>query len=185
LFSRHPETALEFYHKTLGYDVRPEPRTPLFQGDFILSHGVRARAGVMVLPMRTDGRPGWLGLVRVADLEETLAKVKKHGGRVLNGPSEDLIGGRVAVAADPHGAVLGLVQTTKPAPAAVATEGGGSGSTGDAKPAAYEWRDPGFYDAWFDPESIVLPPPTAFRGFGTDGKPMPLLPAEARPAGAR
>ncbi|MBC8008670.1 MAG: hypothetical protein H7067_01070, partial [Burkholderiales bacterium] len=72
LFSRRPETALEFYAKMLGYDVHPERRTPLFQGDFILARGVRARAGVMVLPSRSGGRSGWLGLVRVADLEATL-----------------------------------------------------------------------------------------------------------------
>lgn len=193
LFSRRPEAALEFYPKTLGHEVHPERRTPLFQGDFILSRGVRARAGVMVLPSRSGGRPGWLGLVRVADLEATLTKARELGGRVLHGPTEDLIGGRVAAVADPQGAVFGLVQTTKPAsPAvvgepvsAVAASDGGGADVERPGDRAYAWRDVGFYDAWFDPACIVLPPPMAFRGFGTDGKPMPLLPAEARPAGGR
>ena len=184
LFTRQPEAALDFYRKALGYDVHPERRTPLFQGDFILSRGVRARAGVMVLPSRTSGRSGWLLLVRVADLDATLAKVKTHGGRVLHGPTADLIGGRVAAAADPQGAVLGLVQTTAPAPAAVRVENADE-AAGAAEPPAYEWRAAGFYDGWFDPAAIVLPPPMAFRGFGADGKPMPLLPAETRPSAGR
>ena len=215
LFTRRLETALEFYRTALGYRVEPEKRTPLFQGDFILARGMRARAGVMVLPLRSSGRPGWLGLIRVANIEETLEKVRKNEGQVLHGPTPDLIGGRVAVIADPHGGVVGFVETIAPAaakPAAAdangandATEATGSpngAASSDAlavtttmttDPASatpmaaeagkreYGWRDPGFYEPWFDPAAIVLPPPTAFRGFGTDGRLIPLLPQQPRP----
>jgi len=36
--------------------------------------------------------------------------VRQAGGGVIRRPTEDLIGGRVAVVADPSGAVFGLVQ---------------------------------------------------------------------------
>ncbi len=192
LLTRRPDTALGFYRAALGYDVAPEGRTPLFQADFIFARGVRARAGVMLMPARTGGRAGWLGLVRVGGLEATLAKVRARDGRVLQGPTDDLIGGRVAVVADPRGGVFGLVQTSAPASAA-ANEGAAAesqsgaagpevGATAGAAGLAYAWKDAAFYEAWFDPASVVLPPPILFRGFGPDGKPQPVLTTRPRPA---
>lgn len=46
----------------------------------------------------------------------------------------------------------------------------------------YGWHDPKFYQPWFDPSSIVLPPPP-FTGFSADGKIAPMLPTRPRPAG--
>jgi predicted enzyme related to lactoylglutathione lyase len=110
LFARRPDTLVEFYRDVLGHDVHPEHRTPLFSGDFVLADGPRARAGAMALPAGTTGRPAWLGLIRVTDLDATVQAATRHGGEVLRPPTEDLIGGRVAVVSDPAGAVFGLVQ---------------------------------------------------------------------------
>lgn len=46
----------------------------------------------------------------------------------------------------------------------------------------YGWHEPKFYQPWFDPSSIVLPPPP-FTGFSADGKIAPMLPTRPRPAG--
>ena len=110
LLVRRPDLTTAFYRDLLALTMRHENRTPLFAGDFVLADGPRARAGVMALPRASPGRPSWLALVRVADLEATVARVRQAGGGVIRRPTEDLIGGRVAVVADPSGAVFGLVQ---------------------------------------------------------------------------
>lgn len=112
LLSRRPDETVNFYRDVLGHTVHPETRTPLFTGDFVLADGPRARAGAMALPRGSPGRPAWLGLVRVADLEATVNTIRALGGDILREPTEDLIGGRVAVASDPFGGVFGLVQLT-------------------------------------------------------------------------
>jgi predicted enzyme related to lactoylglutathione lyase len=110
LLTRRPDLTADFYATLLDLEVTPERRTPLFSGDFVLASGPRARAALMALPRDTSGRPGWLGLVRVADLDATLDAVEKHDGTIMKAASEDLIGGRVAVVADPLGGVFGLVE---------------------------------------------------------------------------
>jgi hypothetical protein len=67
-----------------------------------------ARAGVLPLP--PEGREsGWLPYVQVDDVAATVAKVRAAGGRVLREPDAAVLDGRLAVIADPHGAVLGLI----------------------------------------------------------------------------
>lgn len=110
LFARDPDVTGRFYEAVLGLELTEEKRTPLFAGDFVLARGPRARAALMALPRDTSGRPAWLGLLRVADLEETVMAVRISGGTILKGPTDDLIGGRIAVAADPEGGVFGLVE---------------------------------------------------------------------------
>jgi predicted enzyme related to lactoylglutathione lyase len=45
--------------------------------------------------------------VWVESVEETVARVVETGGRVVREPFESLDGGRMAIVADPEGAVLG------------------------------------------------------------------------------
>lgn len=112
LFARRPDDAAVFYARMLALEVKPEPRTPLFEGDFVLARGPRARAALMALPRDTIGRAGWLGLIRVKSLKTCLKLIVDQGGAVLKQPSDDLIGGRIAVAADPQGGIFGLVEIT-------------------------------------------------------------------------
>ena len=55
-----------------------------------------------------DLPPQWLVYVRVADLDASMAKAARRGGRVVAGPKR-LGGGRYCVVQDPAGAVLALV----------------------------------------------------------------------------
>jgi hypothetical protein len=108
LLVRQTVEATTFYRGVFGGEVRGEARTPLFGGDFLLMQGERAWAGVQ--PQGMGGRPGWLLLIAVADIETATAAARKAGGRVLRAPLLDLIGGRVAVLADPTGGVFGLYE---------------------------------------------------------------------------
>ncbi len=117
LVATEPQAAATFYAGMLGATVAEDGRTPMFSGDFLLLVDGKAEAGVTALPMQTGGRAGWLWFVRVAGIDEVVRAVERHGGRVLRKPGMDLMGGRLAVVADPRGAVFGLVEPT-------ATKGG-------------------------------------------------------------
>ena len=69
-----------------------------------------ARASANSLPAQRQGEPPhWLNHVRVADVENAAAKVTALGGRVIVAPHLDRHGGKVALVADPQGAVFGLM----------------------------------------------------------------------------
>lgn len=76
----------------------------------IFSHGGRARADVAPLPIRPDARPGWLGCLRVANIEETVAKAVPLGGKILVASRPAALGSRFAVISDPTGGEVGLAQ---------------------------------------------------------------------------
>jgi len=110
LLSRDTEKASEFYRNLAGYEVITDTRAPLPDTRVLVSDGY-ARATVMKIPEdRPSLQPTWLPFLRVADLEASLAKATSLGGRVLLAPRDDLLQGRLAVAADPSGAALGLIE---------------------------------------------------------------------------
>jgi hypothetical protein len=60
--------------------------------------------------MNPDFPPAWLSYVNVDSADTTIAKVKANGGAVFVEPMDVMEAGRMAVFADPAGAVLGLWQ---------------------------------------------------------------------------
>jgi hypothetical protein len=52
--------------------------------------------------------PAWTYYVRVEGLDDKVTKVTARGGRVLNGPMEVPGGDRIAICADPQGAVFAM-----------------------------------------------------------------------------
>jgi predicted enzyme related to lactoylglutathione lyase len=91
--------------------VAPDARTGS-GSELLLSSGGVNRAGVSTLPAREDARPGWLGIVRVAKLDDALGKVAALGGEVMVPPHESAYGSRFAVIADPSGGTVGVVEYT-------------------------------------------------------------------------
>jgi uncharacterized protein len=110
LLTPAPVKAAAFYRAVAGYEVTDEK---LGEGidRIVLSSGGFARAGIAPLP-ETVQKPGWLPYVLVRDVQGTLDKAVKAGGKVLLAPRADLLDGQLAVFADPNGAVLGLVNWT-------------------------------------------------------------------------
>jgi predicted enzyme related to lactoylglutathione lyase len=109
LYVKAPAAAGDFYHTVVGLEVAPETKSDR-KSDFVLSSTGEPRGGVAPLPDGDDARPSWLGVVRVADLDATLAHVPVLGGEVLVAPHALEFGSRFAIILDPTGGTLGLVQ---------------------------------------------------------------------------
>ena len=109
LFVNQPQAVSDFYRQVIAYDVAPDLRTER-KNDFVLSSGGLARAGVAPLPDREDARAGWLAVVRVANLDETLGRAVTLGGEIMLSPREAAFESRFAIVADSTGGTIGLVE---------------------------------------------------------------------------
>ncbi len=110
LITTDPDTDAAFYQKLFGYEVF---RLPSGRGaqHLLLASENYARASVNSIPAKRPGlHPHWLNFVRVVDAEKTAARVAALGGRILVAPHADRQGGKIAVVADPAGAVFGLLE---------------------------------------------------------------------------
>ena len=113
LFTRDPGAATDFYQQLFGYALHAPKDHPELVDHILASDGF-ARAGIAQLAPDSESLPQWLGLVRVADLQGTLARVEALGGKVLLAPNTEVADGTVALVAGPLGAPLGLVSRDDP-----------------------------------------------------------------------
>ena len=109
LFSENPQTAADFYSKTLQYQSSPDP-AHTHATHLILGNGEFARAGISSSPPWEGGKSDWLLFFCVADAHATANKAAQLGGTVLVSPHESKHGGQVAVIADPLGCVFGVLE---------------------------------------------------------------------------
>ncbi len=109
LYAKDPKAASAFYGKVFNYTVAPDERTER-KNDYLLSSDDTARGGVAPIPDREDAQAGWLGVVRVRNMEETLARVSSLGGEILVAPRAFAYESRFAIIADSTGGTLGLVE---------------------------------------------------------------------------
>jgi predicted enzyme related to lactoylglutathione lyase len=109
LYVKSPKVTSDFYRDAIGFDVTPETNSDR-KSDFVLSSAGRARGGVAPLPEGDDVKASWLGVIRVADLDKTLAKVAGLGGEILVAPHATEFGSRFAIILDSTGGTVGLVQ---------------------------------------------------------------------------
>jgi len=110
LITKDPDTGAAFYQKLFDYEVFELPARPGSQ-HLLLSSGGYARASVNSLPVnKPDTIPHWLNFIRVVDAVKVAEKAVSLGGRVLVEPHVDRQGGKIAVIADPQGAVFGLLE---------------------------------------------------------------------------
>ena len=120
LLTTEPGKAADFYQGLAGYELSEEP-TDTGGTRIVLAAGGYARAGVAPLPPGVK-QPGWLPYILVDDVAATLQAVRKAGGKVLVNPRQQLLGGNLAVIADPSRGVLGIVNWVGPAPVAEAAQ---------------------------------------------------------------
>lgn len=109
LYVSNPKASSDFYHDVVGFAVAPETNSNR-KSDFVLSSAGHARGGVAPLPEGDDVKPSWLGVIRVANLDQTLARVPGLGGEVLVAPHSVEFGSRFAIILDSTGGTLGLVE---------------------------------------------------------------------------
>ncbi len=114
LSARDPAAASQFYHAVLGYDAVRDSRENR-KDVFLLNSQGFARASIGPVPNRPEAYPDWLGFVRVANLDDALAKATTLGARVLLTPKPTEPGTRIAILADPADVAIGLVELTNAA----------------------------------------------------------------------
>jgi predicted enzyme related to lactoylglutathione lyase len=109
LYSKDPVASTNFFHNVLNFDAAPEEKSGR-KSEFVLSSGGTARGGIAPLPEGEGVTASWLGVIRVDDIDHSLAKVTSLGGEVLVPPHAVEFGSRFAIIADPTGGTIGLVQ---------------------------------------------------------------------------
>ena len=77
---------------------------------YVLKHGNAMLAGIMQIQAEWGKMPAqWVNYFAVANADETVATVVKHGGKVM-GNIDDSPFGRIAALMDPFGATFKIVQ---------------------------------------------------------------------------
>jgi len=107
LFTRDPAKAGEFYRGLAAFDVSVKGTAPELVRVVLATGGI-ARASLIALP-KEAAESGWLPFVQVDDVAAAVRQATALGGTILLAPRPDLLNGHVAVIADPHGGVLGVV----------------------------------------------------------------------------
>jgi predicted enzyme related to lactoylglutathione lyase len=110
LITDDPAKAGEFYSKVL--DVPTEAMPMQDQGPYTLLGPAKEQgAGIMQKTAEMGQMPNvWGVYFEVADTDATVAKAGELGGMVLSGPF-DTMPGRIAMLADPQGAVFGVIKS--------------------------------------------------------------------------
>ena len=112
-------TAREFYQSIFGWTYTEPDSEDM---PYWMAHQKgKAAAGIGPAP---DGRSVWNTHFWVDDADETAQKIRNAGGQVVMEPSDILDHGRLAIAADPSGAVFGIWQAGSHRGAAIVNEHG-------------------------------------------------------------
>lgn len=105
--------AIAFYKKVVGWGAHEASGDK--NGYTLFTAGDVEVAGAMPQPAGASGPPpAWLGYVAVDDVDVYAAAVKEAGGTVHHAPMDIPDVGRIAIVADPHGAVFGLAKFSIP-----------------------------------------------------------------------
>jgi predicted enzyme related to lactoylglutathione lyase len=148
------EKSRAFYSALFGWNC---PEGPAEAGGYsVCDLGGKTVAGLGP-QMMPDVPPNWMTYVDVDSVDDTVAKVSANGGNVLAPPMDVMDAGRMAVVADPLGAVIGLWQPNQHTGAQLANE-----------PGAFCWNElvttdldasKSFYKAVFGWEANEMGPP--------------------------
>jgi predicted enzyme related to lactoylglutathione lyase len=104
--------AKEFYGALFGWNYEDEPIDANTTYTLVSKKG-RAVAGMADLMKEQADQgvpPHWQSYVTVADVDESAKTASKAGGQVFAGPFDVMDAGRMAVVADPTGAVIAVWQ---------------------------------------------------------------------------
>lgn len=149
-----PAAAVDFYRGLFGWEfenVMPEGS----EGQYFIA---RIRGGdvaaVGPTPPDAPAAATWNTYVQVSSADEAAAKVKGAGGQVLAEPFDVMDAGRMAVCADPEGAMLSVWQPRRHQGARVVNEAGSLNFN------SLHTRDPqtakSFYGAVFGWQTLAL-----------------------------
>lgn len=164
LSSPDADASAEFYRRLMGWTATDPDPAGETGGYRMFQQDGKSVAGLMG-QMDEAQPPAWATYVSVDDADETAAKVVAAGGTVMMPPMDVTDLGRMAIFADPTGAVFGVWQPRAFAGADVVNEPNSlcwnevltrdAASAGEFYPAVFGWTAgrPGFDGA---PESYVV-----------------------------
>lgn len=118
--------AIEFYSGLFGWQIEPGPPEA---GGYSIAH-LRGRAVAGLGPQMNPGPPYWTTYVSVDSADDIVAKAKAAGGNVLMDPMDVMDAGRMAIFADPVGAVISVWQPNQMPGAGIVNE-----------PNSYSWSE--------------------------------------------
>lgn len=132
------DKAVRFYGEAVGWKRKDADMPGM---DYVmLTKGDAPQAGVINPPEGSDVPPNWVSYLSVDDVDAKVKAVKEHGGSVMTEPFDIPNVGRMAVVADPQGAVFALLKGAE-------SDDNGSGMhwnelwTSDAEAAAKFYSD--------------------------------------------
>jgi predicted enzyme related to lactoylglutathione lyase len=103
------DAAAEFYGALLGWDVQ-ESENPEQTGGYRQAT-LRGKSVAGIMPLMQEGQPpAWTTYISVANADVVAGKVSEAGGTTIAEPMDVLEFGRMAVFADPTGAVFAVWQ---------------------------------------------------------------------------
>jgi predicted enzyme related to lactoylglutathione lyase len=108
LATSDPQAAFTFYSALFGWDKIMEHDMGSEGKYLIFGRNGNQLGGIWTKPASMPGPPSWLGYVRVKDVNPIVSKVKKAGGRLINGPMEVPGGDWIAQFLDPQGAMFAV-----------------------------------------------------------------------------
>lgn len=105
-----PQAAEGFYQQVFGWELERDAMG--HEGYTVAKVDGKPVAGLMKTPPQCPSHvpPHWGVYVTVADLDATVAKAERLGGKVCVGPMEIEGVGRFAAVQDPQGAVIHAIQ---------------------------------------------------------------------------
>ncbi len=176
LFTTDLDAALAFYGDVVGLAIEPTAQTdPPY---LTLLAGGQGIGGAMAITqeMAAGGaRPGWLGYVRVEDIDAALPRLESLGGAVHRGKMEIPGVGWFAMVSDPQGAAFQLFQNAPGYPVQPDPPAGTPGKIGWRELLAGDWQAVWpFYEAmfgWKQNEAVDLGPMGTYqlwRAYGND-----------------
>lgn len=112
--------ASEFYSALFGWTVNQGPPEA---GGYSIAE-LRGRPVAGLGPQQNPGPPVWTTYVNVDDADKVVSKVADAGGMVIVPPMDVMDVGRMAIFADPAGAVIGVWQPKEHKGAGIVNEPG-------------------------------------------------------------
>jgi len=124
--------AKEFYKNLLGWEGFDDQEMPDTGGQTysLAKHKGRDVAAIAPLPPQQGIPPHWNTYVTVADVDATVGQVPNAGGNVVMPAMDVMDAGRMAVVADPTGAMIAIWQAKNHIGAGLVNE-----------PGAYTWNE--------------------------------------------
>ena len=125
LLSENADAARAFYSGLFGWRIQPSDDDGTY---LMIYNGTRAIGGIVAHENRDPQAVEslWIGSLSVEDVDRAAVAVRNHGGTVLEGPLDAMPRGRMALVADPSGALLALLRTN-------------TGDPADAPPRVGDW----------------------------------------------